>query len=132
MKNKIYVILGILFVGLVIFFLPRIICGPSNDYCVYTSSAAIVNPGIGLLLPLFILSILVLMLKNISFRNYFLTLCVYLAVSTLILSQIAPDCSGIVCFFRIQLAPIFSTLFSVIYFIVLLFQNFKNRVVVKK
>ena len=127
MKNKIYVILGILFIGLVVFFLPRIICGPSNDYCVYTNSTAVVNPGIGLLWPLFLLSIFVLMLKNISFKNYFLTLCIYLVVSTLILSQIAPDCSAIVCFFRNQLAPIFSILFSLIYFIILLFLNRKNK-----
>jgi len=79
------------------------------------------------LIPITCLLFLCIFLKNIKTSSVFLTLLVFGVIDFLILSQIPPLCSQIFCIYRNYAAIIFSTLFSIIYFIILLFLNRKNK-----
>jgi hypothetical protein len=126
MKNKIYMALSVLFIILLFYFLPKIICSSLNEYCIYNTSVNIVNPIIGLFIPLFVLSFLTIILKNINSKSIFLTILVFGIVDFVFLSGFETTCSAIICFQRAQLALITSSLFSIIYFVFLIFKNKKK------
>ncbi len=84
------------------------------------------HPMFGTLLPLTLLLFLAGFLKNIKPKLVFLTVIIFGVIDFILLSKVEPLCSGIVCFDRTLMALVLSSLFSVIYFIVLLFQNKKN------
>ena len=84
------------------------------------------HPLFWLLVPITFLGFFCIWLKNINFRYFFLVITLFLFVSFTVLSFVDPICRQIICFDRNVLALILSFLFSVIYFIVILFQN-KNK-----
>lgn len=126
MKKKLFLIFTLLILILGLFFSTRIFCGQSADYCIYINTVKITEPGIGILLPLLVLSVVSLALKNISFRAYALTLSIYSLLVAVILPQIEPECSTIFCFTRNLASITFSSIFSLVYLVVLLFQNRKK------
>ena len=124
--KKTHLSIVILLFIILFFLLPKIICNGLDDYCIYNYSTNLSGPVIGLLLPLFLLSLVTIPLKHISLGFYLTIVVVFIVVSSIILSQIGSSCSGLVCFDRSQVALILSFLFSIIYFIILLFQNRKK------
>jgi len=89
------------------------------------------HPMFGVLLPLTLLVFLSGFLKNIKYKSILLTLIIFIVIETIILSGIDSTCSQIVCYDRNASALILSSLFSIIYFIVLLFKNRKQSTLVK-
>jgi hypothetical protein len=84
------------------------------------------HPMFSVLLPLTILLFLCIFLKNIKPKFVLLTIAIFGVLDFLLLSTVDPLCSQIVCIDRSQTALFWSSLFSFIYFIILLFQNRKK------
>ena len=84
------------------------------------------HPMFGVLLPLTLLIFFSGFLKNIKYKSVLLIIIIFIIIDTIILSQINPICSGIVCYDRSTSALILSSLFSIVYFIFLLFKNKKQ------
>jgi hypothetical protein len=86
----------------------------------------IFHPLFGALLPLVFLLFFSSFLKNIRSSAFFTALAVFIIIEFVLLSQIEPICSQLICYDRTQAALILSSLFSIIYFIVLLIKNKKS------
>ena len=84
------------------------------------------HPMFGVLLPLTLLIFFSGFLKNIKYKSVLLTMVIFIMIDAIILSQINPICSGVVCYDRNTSALILSSVFSIIYFIFLLFKNKKQ------
>lgn len=84
------------------------------------------HPIFGALLPLAFLFFFCIFLKNVNPKYVFLTVFIFGVLSFIILSATDSTCSQIVCYDRSTLALILSSSFSIIYFIILLFQNKKQ------
>jgi len=84
------------------------------------------HPLFGSLLPLIFLLFLASFLKNVQPKLVFTVLLVFVILDFILLSQIEPLCSQIICYDRTQSALVFSSLFSIVFFIVLLFKNKKR------
>ena len=121
--KKSFVVVTILFV-LVLFIIIM------NFHYLNPYNTELFHPVFGALLPLTVLMFLCIFLKNINPKSVFLALLILGVIDFIILSAIQPICSGIVCYDRTQMALIISSLFSVIYFIVLLFKNKKKSTLV--
>ncbi len=94
-------------------------------------NAELFHPAFGVLLPLTFLLFFSSFLKNIKYKSFLLTIIIFIVINAIILSQIESICSQIICYDRSTSALILSSLFSVIYFIVLLFLNKKQSTLVK-
>lgn len=78
------------------------------------------------LIPIAFLLFLCNFLRNVRPQNVFAVLAIFGVADFVLLSMVEPLCSAIVCFNRTLSALILSSLFSIIYFIVLLFKNHKK------
>ena len=119
MKIKIFITPVIVFVLLDIFIY---MASPYIDFY----NVEFLHPLFWTLLPLTILLFLSSFLKNIKPKFVFTTIGIFCIADFVLLFQIDPVCSQIVCFDRNISALIFSSLFSLIYFIVLLVKNKKH------
>ena len=81
------------------------------------------HPLFGTLLPMVCLLFLSSFLKNIRPKLVFITIAIFGIIDFLVLSQIDPVCSQIVCFDRNMAALVLASLFSVIYLIILFLKN---------
>ncbi len=81
------------------------------------------HPLFWALIPITCLLFFCIFLKHITQKSFFLTLLIFGVIDFIILSGIETTCSQIVCYDRNASALILSSLFSVIYFIVLLLKN---------
>lgn len=88
------------------------------------------HPLFGVLLPLTLLLFFSSFLKNVQSKSVFISISIFCVIIFIILAAIEPVCSTIVCYDRNSLALIISSLFSVVYFIVLLFKNRKQSTLV--
>ncbi len=84
------------------------------------------HPLLWTLVPVTILLFLSIFLRNVKTREIFSTIIVFGIIDFIILSQVAPLCSPIFCFDRSTASIVISSIFSVVYFIVLLFKNRKK------
>jgi len=89
------------------------------------------HPLFATLLPLTCLLFLSNFLKNIQPKVVFMTIAVFCIIEFLVLSQIDPICSQIACFDRNMVALTSSSLFSIVYFIILFTNNKKQSTLVK-
>ena len=89
------------------------------------------HPIFSALFPIAFLVFFSSSLKNINTKYFFRTLVVFLFIEFIILSGIDSTCSQIVCYDRNSSALILSSLFSIIYFIVLFIKNKKQYTLVK-
>ena len=81
------------------------------------------HPLFWTLIPLTCLLFLCIFLKRITPKSVLITILSFGVVDFIILFGIPTTCSQIVCYDRNTSALIISSLFSIVYFIVLLFQN---------
>lgn len=84
------------------------------------------HPLFWFLIPVTCLLFFCIFLKNIKSKSVLVSLLFFGITSFAILAAVDPFCSGIVCFDRSQTALILSSLFSFIYFIILLIKNKKK------
>ena len=89
------------------------------------------HPVFGALFPLTFLLFFSGFLKNIKYKSVLLSIVIFIIIDTILLSQINPICSQIICYDRSTSALILSLLFSIIYFIVLFLKNKKQPTLVK-
>mgnify|MGYP003394258829 CR=1 FL=1 len=126
MKNKLFLILGLLLLILFLSYFSVLYCGSNNEFCVGNSAVAVANQAVALLLPLSILSLLAVFMNKITFRSYFITIIVSVALLTILISQLPSQCSESFCYDRTQTALMLSSAFSFIYFIFLFIKNDKR------
>ncbi len=84
------------------------------------------HPLFWLLIPVTCLLFLCIFLRGIKPKSVFVSIFIFGVLSFLILSAVDPVCSGIVCYDRSTSALLISSLFSIAYFIILLFKNRKQ------
>lgn len=84
------------------------------------------HPLFWTLMPLACLLLFCVFLKNINPKLFFLTLIIFGIIDFIILFGIKTTCSQVVCYDRNSSALILSSLFSVIFFIVLFLKNRKQ------
>ncbi len=89
------------------------------------------HPMFGVLLPLTLLMFFCGFLKSIRYKSVLVTMIIFIILEAIILSGIDPICSQIVCYDRTMSALIFSSLFSIIYFIILFLKNRKKSTLVR-
>ncbi len=85
------------------------------------------HPLFWFLIPITLLLFLCIFIKNIKPKDVFFTILVFGILDFIILLNIETTCSTIFCFQRTVVALITSSLFSIIYFIVLLVKNKKTN-----
>lgn len=89
-------------------------------------NAEFFHPLFGTLLPLTLLLFFSSFLKNITQKSFFLTLLVFGIIDFIVLSGIETTCSQIGCYDRNASALILSSLFSIVYFIILWLKSRKQ------
>ena len=122
--KKIFIFPVIIFIMFLVFVYFR---SPYIDFY----NTEFLHPLFWLLVPITCLLFLCVFLRNIRPQSVFIILLIFGVLSFIILSAIDSTCSQIVCYDRSTSALILSSLFSTIYFIVLLFQNKKQSTLVK-
>ncbi len=85
------------------------------------------HPLYWFLIPITLLLFLCIFLKNIKPKNVFLTILVFGVLDSIVLVGVGSICYSIVCYQRTLVALVTSSLFSIIYFIVLLVRNRKTN-----
>lgn len=89
------------------------------------------HPLFWTLVPVTCLLFLCIFLKRINPKPVFITILIFGVIDFIILSGISTTCSQIVCYDRNISALILSSLFSIIYLIILLVKNKKQSTLVQ-
>ncbi len=121
-------ILPTIFFGLlvVIFWFVNLSYFCFGNNCVYDIGIKFVQPLFWMLLPLTILLFLCNFLKNIQPKQVLSVIIIFIVIVSVVLTQIPPICSGLICYDRAGWALGLSSIFSIIYFIILLIKNRKT------
>ena len=99
-----------------------------NTHTLNVYNTEFFHPLFSSLLPLTLLLFLSSFLKNIKPKVVFLTILIFGIIDLVLLSQIDTTCSQILCFDRNLAALVISSIFSIVYFVVLLLQNRKKSI----